>query len=163
MILPVPLFGSSLGFSGFSGAIDRLLSIDSRAIGMARHIRGCHSLPSSTGRRARRHIRSDIPRGGMGIKRRLANDCHLENAGLEPVLERFDRMVRALVVWKLLLKEGQDTLGTLNRPDGLSRLGGSLYQREHVVVFVGDGEACFWHGQSPQMHILLRGLVRHDW
>jgi hypothetical protein len=107
VVLPIPFFGDSgIRFGGLSGSIDRLLGIDGRAIGMARHMRGCDGLPGSTGSRARRRIRANIPRGGMRIKRRLANHRHLENASLNPGLKGFDRVARALIFWKLPLKEG---------------------------------------------------------
>ena len=163
MILPVPLAGyGSIRFSGLSGAVDRPLGIDGRAVRMTRHMRRCDGLTGSAGSRARSRIRSDIPRSGMRIKRRLANNRHLENASLNPCLERFERVARALVVWKLLLKVGQDTLGAVNRPDGQGLLIGSLYQREHVVVFVCDRELRFSHSQSPQAHAPLRGRFCDD-
>ncbi len=74
----------------------------------------------------------------MRIKRRLANNRHPKNAGLKPCLEYLNRVSRSLVVWKLLLKVGQDTLSALNRPDRQGLLVGILYEREHVVVFVCD-------------------------
>src|ERR1700752_2602830 len=149
VILPVPLSGcGSIRFSGLSGAIDRLLGIDGRPVGMARHMRGCDGLSGSAGSRARRRIRSDIPRGGMSIERCLANNRHLKSPCLYPGLERFDRVSRALVFWKLLLKVGQDALGAVNRPDSQGLLIGILYQREHFVVFVCDRELRFSHSQS---------------
>lgn len=139
MILPVALAGDgSIRFSGLGGAMKRLLGIDGRAVRMARHMRGCDGLTSSTRSRARRRIRPDIARGGMRIKRRLANNRHPKNAGLKPCLEYLNRVSRSLVVWKLLLKVGQDTLSALNRPDRQGLLVGILYEREHVVVFVCD-------------------------
>src|SRR5262249_25139004 len=103
VILPIPFGGyCGIGFSGMGGAIDRLLCIDGRTVGMARHMRSCDGLTGSTRRRTRSRIRSDIPRGSMRIKRRHANSCHRKYAGLEPALERFDCQSWAMIVGKLL-------------------------------------------------------------
>src|SRR6266508_4801652 len=129
VILPIPLSGcGSIGFSGIGASIDRLLGIDGRTVRMARHMGGCYCLTGSTGSRTRSRIRSYVTRGSMRIKGCLANDCHLENACLEPCLERFNRLSWATVFWEVLLEVGQDTLGAVNGPDSLCLLIRSLYQ-----------------------------------
>jgi hypothetical protein len=72
----------------------------------------------------------------MRIKRRLANSCHRKYSCIYPGLERLERLSRALVCWKLLLKVGQDALSAVNSPDSQGLLIGILYQREHFVVVV---------------------------
>src|SRR5262249_48945940 len=80
----------------------------------------------------------------------------LKNTCLEPVLERFESVSRAMIVGKLLLEIWHDALGAINRPNSQGLLVGLLHQREHFLVVVCDGESCFSHDQSPQAYAPLQ-------
>ncbi len=119
LVLPVALSGyGGLGIGGAGGPVDGLQGIDRSANSMRGNVGGCHRLAGGTRSGASRIILPDFTRSGVSGKRSPAYVGHPEHAGIDPRLERFKGVSRAMVVRIVLLKTGQDTPGTVNCPDG---------------------------------------------
>jgi hypothetical protein len=77
-----------------------------------------HRLTCSTSGRASRTILPYVASSRMRIKRRLAYVSHLKHSASDPCLECFDSLARAVIVWILFLEIRQNTLHTVDSPDG---------------------------------------------
>lgn len=82
LVLPVSFILS--GIHGVSVSIDGLLGINCRAIRMSGNMRGCNRLTAGARAGAGRIILSNFTGSGMGIKRSLADNCHLKYSRIYP-------------------------------------------------------------------------------
>jgi len=121
LVLPISFSGyGSVGISGAGGPMDSLQGVIGSTNRMSGDMGSCYRLTCGTSGRASRIIRSYFTGGGMGCKRSLAYISHLEHPCIDPCLACFDSFSRSIVFWIILLKIGQNTLNTINCPDGQS-------------------------------------------
>ncbi|MDD8025011.1 MAG: hypothetical protein PHI34_00760 [Acidobacteriota bacterium] len=117
--MPIPLFiNRRLGFGGKGSSKDSLQGI----------IRGAKRMSGDMGRRCRltrgpgggasRVILTDFASGGMSRQRSLAYVGHPEHPGMDPGLERLDRISGAMVPRIFFLKIRQNTFDAIDGPDG---------------------------------------------
>lgn len=117
--LPIAFSGYRSGGTGGVGrSMDSLQCINCSTNGMGGDVRRCHRLAGSTGSRARRIVLPYLAGRSMRIKRSLTNNGHFKLPSIQPCLQRFESVSRAMVVRILILKIRQDTLSAINRPDG---------------------------------------------
>ena len=106
------------GVRGGGGAVDGLEGIDGCAQRVGGDVSGGDGLAGGAGGGAGGGIFAYFAGGGVGGQGGGADDGHLEDAGVDPGLQCFEGVAGARVVGKVVLKVGEDALGTGYGPDG---------------------------------------------
>jgi hypothetical protein len=117
LYLPIQLLGRLRPGPVWIGRCNRFQGVIRTAKGMLWDMGRSHRLPDSPRGKAGGIVPSGVARGGMGRKRRSANNLHRKNAGPDPFTAYEQGRSGAMILWMRPLKKGKHPFGAPGGPD----------------------------------------------